>query len=368
MKTKPLTFLLTLTFLFLFSGSSVVFGDDLQDAKDAFYKKDYETSYKLYLPLAKQGKAIAQLSIGMMYHLRVISKGQGIAQDSKEADKWFHLATEQMFMTITTNQIKNRLEDNLYLGFDENESVKWIRPYAEKGLAVAQYMLGDIYATFMDLGKTDEANKWYRLAADQGFPEAQVKIGRYYDQPPECASCEGESDYKEANKWYRLAADQGSKWAQYWLGTSYFGGTGVQQDWEEALKWFQLSADQGVTAAQRNVEALQEQLKILFSKQKAKKLKDLNKLKAGRPCQDCDLSGAQLEHAQLQDANLIGADLSGAYLAGANLLRANLTGANLVGADLIRADLNMANLKKANLIEAKLWGSNLYDANLIGQP
>ena len=31
MKTKPLTFLLALTFLFLFSGSSVVFADDFQD-------------------------------------------------------------------------------------------------------------------------------------------------------------------------------------------------------------------------------------------------------------------------------------------------------------------------------------------------
>ena len=30
MKTKALTFLLSLTFLFLFSGSSVVFGDELQ--------------------------------------------------------------------------------------------------------------------------------------------------------------------------------------------------------------------------------------------------------------------------------------------------------------------------------------------------
>ena len=35
MKTKPLTFLLALTFMFLFSGSSVVFGDDFQDAIDA---------------------------------------------------------------------------------------------------------------------------------------------------------------------------------------------------------------------------------------------------------------------------------------------------------------------------------------------
>ena len=34
MKTKPLTFLLALTFLFLFSGS--VFADDFQDATDAY--------------------------------------------------------------------------------------------------------------------------------------------------------------------------------------------------------------------------------------------------------------------------------------------------------------------------------------------
>ena len=40
MKTKSLTFLLALTFLFLFSGSSVVFGGDLQDGVDAYEIKD----------------------------------------------------------------------------------------------------------------------------------------------------------------------------------------------------------------------------------------------------------------------------------------------------------------------------------------
>ena len=52
---KPLTFLLSLTFLFLFSGS-VYGGDssDYQDGKDAYDRKDYETAYKLILPLAKQ--------------------------------------------------------------------------------------------------------------------------------------------------------------------------------------------------------------------------------------------------------------------------------------------------------------------------
>ena len=66
MKTKPLTFLLALTFLFLFSGSSVVFGDSFQDATDADERKDYETAYKLYLPLAEGGDAEAQNNLGVM--------------------------------------------------------------------------------------------------------------------------------------------------------------------------------------------------------------------------------------------------------------------------------------------------------------
>ena len=53
MKTKPLTFLLALTFLFLFSGSSVVFGDDMQDGFDAAASGDFETAYKLWLPLVE---------------------------------------------------------------------------------------------------------------------------------------------------------------------------------------------------------------------------------------------------------------------------------------------------------------------------
>ena len=61
MKTK-LTFLLALTFLFLFSGS--VYGGDYQDGKDAYERKDYKTAYKLWLPLAEQGVASGQNALG----------------------------------------------------------------------------------------------------------------------------------------------------------------------------------------------------------------------------------------------------------------------------------------------------------------
>ena len=45
MNTKPLTFLLALTFLFLFSGSSVVVADDYQDADDAYERGDYKKQH-----------------------------------------------------------------------------------------------------------------------------------------------------------------------------------------------------------------------------------------------------------------------------------------------------------------------------------
>ena len=90
MKTKPLTFLLALTFLFLFSGSSVVFADDFQDGLDAYNRKDYKTAYKLFLPLAEQGYAPAQHNLGVMY-----DNGQGVPQDYKEAVRWYLKSAEK---------------------------------------------------------------------------------------------------------------------------------------------------------------------------------------------------------------------------------------------------------------------------------
>jgi hypothetical protein len=57
---KKLTFLLALTFLFLFSGS--VYGDDFQDGKKALDRQDYKEAHRLWLPLAEQGNAVAQVS------------------------------------------------------------------------------------------------------------------------------------------------------------------------------------------------------------------------------------------------------------------------------------------------------------------
>ena len=88
---KKLTFLLALTFLFLFSGS--VFGDDYQDGLDADKRYDYKEAVRLYRLSAEQGDAEAQSNLGFMY-----ANGQGVPQNYKEAVKWYRLSAEQGYL------------------------------------------------------------------------------------------------------------------------------------------------------------------------------------------------------------------------------------------------------------------------------
>jgi TPR repeat protein len=62
----------------------------LEDAKVAYDHRDYDTALRLWRPLADQGNAEAQKSLGNMYY-----QGQGVAQNYPEALKWYHLAVQR---------------------------------------------------------------------------------------------------------------------------------------------------------------------------------------------------------------------------------------------------------------------------------
>ena len=55
------------------------------------------------------------------------------------------------------------------------------RPFADKGQAWAQSLLGDSYAFGAGVTQDDaQALSWYRLAADQGEAAAQNNLGTFY--------------------------------------------------------------------------------------------------------------------------------------------------------------------------------------------
>lgn len=61
-----------------------------QQGLTAYEQSDYQTAFKLWLPLAEQGNADAQVNLGQMYEKRL-----GVKQDYFEAVKWYRKAAEQ---------------------------------------------------------------------------------------------------------------------------------------------------------------------------------------------------------------------------------------------------------------------------------
>ena len=201
MKTRPLTCLFALTFLFLFSGSSVVFGNDLQDGFDAYDRGDYKEAVKWYRLAAEQGDAKAQYYLGAMYDI----KGEE-EQDGKDYSK---------------------------------EAVKWYRLSAEQGFAKGQYYLGVMYGDGRGVPRDEKkAIKWLLKAAEQRSGGAQRFLGAifYYGWGVT-------QDYAEAAKWYKKAAEQGDSNAQNILGAMYERGKGIPKDFVEAYKWFSISGE-----------------------------------------------------------------------------------------------------------------------------
>ena len=64
--------------------------NDYEDGLAAAHKGEFAAALRLWTPLAEQGNANAQYSLGVLYET-----GEGVAQDYKTAVKWYTLAAEQ---------------------------------------------------------------------------------------------------------------------------------------------------------------------------------------------------------------------------------------------------------------------------------
>ncbi|MEI8397065.1 MAG: tetratricopeptide repeat protein, partial [Rhodospirillaceae bacterium] len=61
-----------------------------KEGMEAAQRGDFATAHRLLRPVAEQGDALAQYSLGLMY-----SNGDGASQDYKEAAKWYFLVAQQ---------------------------------------------------------------------------------------------------------------------------------------------------------------------------------------------------------------------------------------------------------------------------------
>ena len=212
-----------------------------EDGYVAYRRGDYTTALRLIRPLAEQGDAQAQITMGIMY-----LEGGAVTKDYRKAVQWFRLAADrgnaeaQGFLGGIFHDGGNGVPQN------RKEAAKWYRLAADQGDADAQVDLGKLYYDGDGITQDyKEAAKWFRSAADKGNSDGQMRLGFMYSKGEGVAR-----DYREAMKWYRLAADQGNADAQFFLGNIYNEGKGVAQDYRESAKWHRLAAQQGMARAQ----------------------------------------------------------------------------------------------------------------------
>ena len=131
----------------------------LEDGEAAWSRGDYATALQLLQPLANQGVAQAQATLGIMY-----DNAQGVPRDDLAA-------------------------------------VAWFRKAADQGYAHAEYDLALKYSQGRGVTRDEGAAlSWFQKAADHGDPEAMYRLGN--------ASEFGKGtviDYIEAYAWYEKA-------------------------------------------------------------------------------------------------------------------------------------------------------------------
>ena len=238
------TLLMALVMVVPIEATGIVGTQDFEKATRAYDAGAYINAARILKVLADQGDAEAQHKLGVAYE-----KGQGVAQDYKEAVKWYRLSAEQ-------------------------------------GVAEAQHKLGAMYMLGQGVGKDVElAAKWHCKAAKRGAKshiaqclklagrgsaETQFRLGKLFQQGQGVAQDEGmaarwicgaaEMGFSAAIQSCHTMASLGNATAQYRLGLLLGTGKGVLQDLGSAHMWLNIAAANGASDGFRQMDKLARKL------------------------------------------------------------------------------------------------------------
>ena len=124
--------------------------------------------------------------------------GRGVAQDDREALRWWRKAAEQGNAKAQSN-LGFMYYQGLGVTQDDREAVRWIRKAAEQGNILAQSLLGRMYSDGRGVVQDDvPAYKWLSIAYVLG--NQNTKIFRQMVERKMTVQQIAEAK-REANKW-----------------------------------------------------------------------------------------------------------------------------------------------------------------------
>ena len=232
-------------------------------------KRKPNEAFHFMLESAKQGHALAQLSVLDMYY-----QGVGVNKDFKKALLWANRIQQSKIadrdMKQKSQKIKDIIEplqkqfEKAHIEYNKRpaghavnqngfavysvesngpsaEAFPLMEEVAERGHPRAIYLTGFMLLKGYGVEKNPyQAYKWMKEAALNNSARAQRTLAVMYLQGTGVRQ-----NKEEAFKWMQRAANNNSYHAQLDLGIMYFEGTGTEKSFYSGYKWIKKSAEQG---------------------------------------------------------------------------------------------------------------------------
>lgn len=233
-------------FILLFFFTSSSFAATYEEGKKAYLEQDYDRALEILTPLAKNGNAQAQITLGLMYDY-----GHGVEKSASESIKWYLMAAEQGVPLVQHDMGVKYFQGQ---GVEQNydEAARWWEMSANAGIADSQFNLGLMYYRGIGIEKDYvKAGKLFEAAAEQGHGNAQYSLAVMY-----AFGQSKDKSYSTALKWFNKAAEQNVAQAQFNLGVFNENGYGLAKDLNKAKEWYQLAANQGLQEAIEKLKTL----------------------------------------------------------------------------------------------------------------
>jgi uncharacterized protein len=202
-----------------------------------FGGQDYSTALKILAPLAENGDAHAQYSMG-----RLNEAGEALPKNKELAVSWYRKSAMQGY-TEAQGRLGSLYEAGDGVEKNYKEAFDWYLKSANQGGVAYQRLLADMYAKGLGVQQSfEKAEEWYLKAinAEHNYwrNSARNNLTDLY-----VSGLKKPKDYAKAIELYRLAASNGESASQLNLAKLYASGTNLPKNFKISHALSQLATD-----------------------------------------------------------------------------------------------------------------------------
>ena len=160
---------------FLLTGLSSLSVAEVDRGVDAYEQGKHSVALRYWMPLARNGNALAENNLGVMYQ-----RGLGVAQDFQKARSWFEKAANQDLAEAKVN-LGLLYFDGSGVAQDYEKAFSFFSAAARAQIPEALHMLGlQMYSGLGVPVDFREAFQHFKDSAVLGYPESQYMLAYMY--------------------------------------------------------------------------------------------------------------------------------------------------------------------------------------------